>query len=121
MIKKLFLLFVLFLSFLTVPTLANDIRDNIIPNSTTILENTDWDQWLWILTNVANFFKDTIFWIIVLIWTWVLLFIWARLVVARWNPEEFTKAMLSLVYAVIWIAVVSLAWVSVKLIAGLNI
>jgi hypothetical protein len=51
----------------------------------------------------------------------VFLFIGIRLSVARWNPEEFKKAMMQFVYAVVWIFIVFVAWAAVKLVAGLNI
>jgi hypothetical protein len=51
----------------------------------------------------------------------VFLFIGFRLVVARGNPEEFKKAWMQFLYAVIGIAIVSLAYAAVTLVQGLNI
>jgi hypothetical protein len=41
--------------------------------------------------------------------------------VARGNPEEFKKALIHFVYAVVWIFIVSVAWAVVKLVAWLNV
>ena len=49
------------------------------------------------------------------------LFIGGRLVVARWNPEEMSKAIKSFIYAAVWIFLVAFAWALVKIIAGLQI
>lgn len=51
----------------------------------------------------------------------VFLFVGIRLWVARWNPEEFKKAWMQFIYAVVGIFVVSFAWASVKLVQGINI
>jgi hypothetical protein len=40
----------------------------------------------------------------------VFLYLWYKLIVARWNEEDFKKALLSFVYAVIGIVIVSLSW-----------
>jgi hypothetical protein len=36
--------------------------------------------------------------------------------IARGNPEEFSKALFSLIYAVIGLIIVGLSWAAVKLI-----
>lgn len=51
----------------------------------------------------------------------VFLFVGIRLGVARWNPEEFKKAWMQFIYAIVGIFVVSFAWAAVKLVAGINI
>jgi len=40
---------------------------------------------------------------------------------ARGNPEEFKKALMSFMYAVIGIFIVAFSWAAVRLIAGLNL
>jgi hypothetical protein len=49
------------------------------------------------------------------------IFIWGKLIIARWNPEEFKKALVSFVYAIVGIFVVSIAWAVVRLITGIEI
>jgi hypothetical protein len=39
---------------------------------------------------------------------------------ARWNPEEFKKALMSFVYAVIGIFIVAVSRAVVKLVSSLN-
>jgi len=70
---------------------------------------------------VFAFVKESISGLLMLIALGVFLFIGIRLSVARWNPEEFKKAMMQFVYAVVWIFIVFVAWAAVKLVAGLNI
>lgn len=84
--------------------------------------------WWWSITSentnvitVANFFRDSIFQLLLLISIWVFLWIWIRLATARWNPEELKKAFTSLVYAVVWLFIVSAAWAMVKLVSGLSL
>ena len=72
------------------------------------------------LNPIFEFVKDSIFWLMWLISIWVFIFIWTRLVVARWNPEEFKKALMQLVYAVIGLFVIAVARLAVKLISWLN-
>lgn len=73
---------------------------------------------------VSSFFtglQDTILSFMFVISIGVFLFIGFRLVVARGNPEEFKKAWMQFLYAVIGIAIVSLAYAAVTLVQGLNI
>ncbi|MCH2188503.1 pilin [Candidatus Gracilibacteria bacterium] len=49
------------------------------------------------------------------------LFIGFRLVAARGNPEEFSKAMKSFVFAIIGLFIVAAAWAVVRITAGLSI
>ena len=72
------------------------------------------------LTIVFEYIKDSIFWLLWLISIGVFIYIWARLVVARWNPEEFKKAIMQLIYAVLWLFLVAISWLAVRLIAWLH-
>ena len=93
------------------------VKEDIIPSANTAIVSTnDFDPLDWIF----SFAKDSIFWLLWLIAIWVFVFIWARLVVARWNPEEFKKALMQMMYAIIWLFVVAIAWTAVKLIAWLS-
>ena len=97
---------------------AKSLQDQINPNVNSVIKSTsDTDPINWIFSSV----KDTIFWILAVVAIWVFLFIWARLVVARWNPEEFKKASMQLIYAVIWLVVVTLAYATVKLVSWLSL
>ena len=74
-----------------------------------------------VLEQIFGFITDSIFGLLMVAAVGMFFFIWVRLAFARWNPEEFKTAMNSLVYAIVWLAVVSVAWAAVKLVAGLNI
>lgn len=99
-------------------TFSSDIEDSIIPGNTSILEN----DWLWkeTLTSLFTFTKDSIFWLLALISIAVFIFIWARLIMAQWNPEEFKKALMQFIYAIVWLAVIAISWGAVKLVSSLN-
>jgi hypothetical protein len=50
----------------------------------------------------------------------VFLFVGIKLAMARWNPEEFKKAWMQFMYAIIGIFIMSFAWVTVKIVLGLS-
>jgi len=79
------------------------------------------DNWLNLLQSIFIWVKESLTWLILLISVWVFLFIWIRLGLARWNPEEFKKGIIQLIYAVVWIFVVTLAWAAVTLVSWLNL
>ncbi len=131
MLKKFFLILVLiFSNLLFIGTvwaepsawLWNQEIKNALLNvsSDNIVESSDNDG-ISALNSLFIWAKDSLTWLLILISIWVFLFVWVRLAFAKWNPEEFKKAMLQLVYAVIWIFVVSAAWAAVKLVSWINI
>ena len=79
------------------------------------------ENWLNVLQSIVIWVKDSLSGLLVLIAVGVFLFIWIRLGVARWNPEEFKKWIMQLVYAIVWIFIVSIAWAAVTLVAWLNL
>jgi len=95
------------------------LRNDIIPdqNATAITATEDGTG---LLDAVLLYIKDSIFALMALIAIAVFLWIWGRLIIARWNPEEFKKALMSLVYAIVWIFIVAFAWAAVRLVAGLT-
>lgn len=101
----------------------DDLKSAIIPsNANDVLSSgSAWETGEWFLDMALWFVRDSIFTLLVLIAIGMFLFIWGRLVMAKWNPEEFKKAMKSLVYAVVGILFVSLAWALVRLISGIDI
>ena len=121
MIKKIVLIFSLFVIILGwLLEVSSFSQTDIIPTDKTIIDVNSIDvnsPLNWIFSSV----KDTIFWILAVVAIWVFLFIWSRLVVAKWNPEEFKKASMQLIYAVIWLVVVTLAYAAVKLVSWLSL
>lgn len=119
MLKKLIFISFIFFSntYITLAEKVNPSRIIPVDQEDTIVRYNDWYTLLdWIIL----FFRNSIFNLLALIAIWVFLYIWARLVVARWNPEELKKTWTSLIYAVIWIVVVTLSWAIVRLVAWLD-
>lgn len=85
----------------------------------TIIDGAWW-SWLVLLDWILKYFKNSVFDLLALIVIWVFIYIWWRLVVARWKPEEFKSALMSFVYVIIWIFVVSAAWAIVKVVTWIN-
>ena len=79
------------------------------------------DWWFTILSNLTVWLKDSLTWLMQLIAVWAFLFVWIRLAMARWNPEEFKKALQHMIYVIVWIFIVSIAWAAVVLVAGINL
>jgi len=129
MLKKYLYIFLWFLSsfhfvFAAPTRVVSDpsIQTGILPgwwNIDVILTDTNTDGFH-VLDSLITFVKDSIFNLLLLISLGVFLYIWAKLVIARWNPEEFKKAMLSFVYAGVGLFIVGFAWAAVKLVSGLN-
>lgn len=93
--------------------LLNITQNDVVKNSSS--------DWLTSLQSIIVWIKDTLVGFLLIIAVAVFLYIWIKISFARWNPEEFKKAWMHLVYAVIWIFIVSIAWAAVTLIAWLNI
>lgn len=99
---------------------SNTIKDGLVWISKNSVLPDD-DDWLSLLQSIFIWVKDSLTWLLLLIAVWAFLFIWIRLGLARWNPEEFKKGIMQLVYAIVWIFVVSLAWAAVTLVSWLNL
>lgn len=100
---------------------TDELKQGIIPDPSTISYAGSDLEGLSLLDYILGFFRDSIFALMALIAIGMFLFIGWRLVMARGNPEEFKKAMLSFVYAAVGIFVVAAAWAIVKLVAGIDI
>ncbi len=100
----------------------NAIQEALIWTSETdALEWSGWTEiWTDLLASLLKWVKDSLQSLILVVAIWVFLYIWARLAFARWNQEEYKKAMLHLVYAIIWIFVVAIAWAAVTMVAWIN-
>lgn len=98
---------------------SNTIKDGLMwISQNEILPS--WDDWLWVLQSIFIWIKTSLTGLLLIIAVWVFLFIWVRLGLARWNPEEFKKGIMQLVYAIVWIFIVAFAWAAVTLIAWLK-
>jgi len=120
MIKKIFFLLVWFLV-TWVNTYAWEIENWIIDwvqGTNTVINNVDWKNWI---EELFKYTKNTIFEVLALIVIWVFLYIWYKIVISRWNPEEFKKAFMMLIYTVLWMLFIALSWVIIIFISGLKI
>ena len=117
MLKSFFFFIITFFSslYLALASSGASIKDDIIPRPEDI--TVEWTDWL---NGIFKFFRESIFNLLALITIGVFLYIWARLVVARWNPEELKKTWTSFIYAIVGIVLVSLSWAIVKLVAWLD-
>lgn len=117
MFKKYIFTFIWIL--LSVKIVFADLAQDMLPEWDAII-SSDNSDWFNLLDNIFKYIKDSIFWFLAVIAIWAFLYVWAKLVVARWNPEEFKKAILSFVYIVVWLFIISVAWAVVKLVSWLN-
>ncbi len=130
MIKKILLfvlLFVFSFSFVwlsysaTRDVWSEDIKKVLLDISSDNVVKTGNNDWFETTASILIWAKDSLTSVIVLIAVWAFLFIWIKLAFARGNPEEFKKAMMQLVYAIVWVFVVSIAWAVVRLVAGIHL
>ncbi|MFK7780617.1 MAG: hypothetical protein QM490_05810 [Candidatus Gracilibacteria bacterium] len=132
MIKKLLVLSLLIIfnfSFVEISYGATrDVGNTDIKN--TLLDFTDGDDnivksdsedGLEVTAYIFKWIKNSMTSLIMLISVGVFLFIGIKLTLARGKPEEFKAAMMQMVYAIIGILLVSLAWAAVVLVAGINL
>lgn len=79
------------------------------------------DDGLSMLSKIFRWAKDEIMAMVWILAVWVFIFIWIRIIMARWNPEEFKKSILHFVYAIIWVFFIFMAWWLVKLVSTLSL
>lgn len=101
---------------------AANLWTDMLPNTNTIMGNSADIKWSWTnsLFPVLTEVKTIIFSLLALIAVAVFIYLWFKLVSAQWKPDEFKKAMMGFVYAIIWLAIIPLAWALVKLISSLQ-
>ncbi len=93
------------------------LKDSMLPNNNTVWVD---DDWTYALNQVFIYIKNFLFSILWLVAVWVFLYFWFKLITAKWNEEDFKKALMWFVYAIIWLAIIPLAWWAVKIIASLK-
>ena len=126
MLKKIFYSLFWFLSFLFCTYVfawnaGSDKIENWILDwvwRDTVVSNTTWKEWI---VKLFAYTKTTIFDILALLVIGTFLFIGYKILMARGKPEEFKKAFLMLVYAILGLLFISLSWVIVVFISGLKI
>jgi hypothetical protein len=96
-------------------------KEDLIPRGESVVPAGSLPAWTGFLDGLAEYIKNTIFGVLVLVVIWMFLFIGFRLIIARWQPEKFAEAMKSLVYVIVGLFMVSIAWLAVRLISWLEI
>lgn len=125
MLKKILFSVVFLQALVSTNVFADKYKNDMLPVSDDdkwVTKNLlDWADWQTQADNLSSWIVESIEWLLPLVAIWVFLFVGIKLAIARWNPEEFKKAWMQFVYAVIGIFAVSFAWVTVKLVSGLSI
>lgn len=96
-------------------TLIDKTDSNLIAND---IKSVDWLSVLW---NLFSWAKDELMSLAMIASIGAFLYIGIKLATARWNPEEFKKAWLHFVYAVIGVFIIFMAWWAVKLVSTLSL
>lgn len=117
--KKIFYTIVAYIG-LTSTALAG-YKDNIAPSPDKSIITTGSKDGNVLISGIAKYIVDTLFGILVVVWTWAFLFLGAKLLMARGNPEEFKKNLMWLVYGMIWIALMTVAYAIVTFVTKINI
>jgi predicted tellurium resistance membrane protein TerC len=106
-------------------TFALDIKgelNNITTDPEGIYQNTTFGDWkLAMLSGLLKWFKEELLSVVEVVVIWVLIWLGFKMIMARWNPEEFKKAWLWFVYVILWIFFIFAAWWLVKLVSSLSL
>lgn len=115
MIKK--ILFIFLSLFYSLHTFAS-LEESMLPDAKSIMDD---EEGLWMIDVLLNFVRNSVFWLLALIAIAMFIFVGAKLITARWDQEQFKKAMMMFLYTIIWLFIVAASWVAVQLIAWLDI
>lgn len=96
---------------------AWSLREEMYPNNDTI--GVD-EEWTFALNEVFIYIKDFIFILLWVIAVGTFLYFWFRLIISRWNEEEFSKALMGFVYAIVGLSIIPLALWVVKIVSSLD-
>lgn len=126
-LRKIILVLIAILFFWIIWVNANSLKESIIPwweTITTIWSDTNWsdeDGWMWVISKILNFIKESIFWLLSIIAIWMFIYIGFNLVKAQWNPEEMSKAWKTLIHVIVWLFIVAVSWALVAMFSGIKI
>ncbi|MDD5770063.1 MAG: hypothetical protein PHE25_03780 [Candidatus Gracilibacteria bacterium] len=105
------------ISYFYICSVNADMKNDILPNGNTIgISGVGVDP----LNQVILYFKDFIFYILGFIAIGVFLYFGFKLILAKGNEEEFKKTVMGLIYAIVGLAIIPLAWGVVKIATTLN-
>lgn len=100
---------------------ANSLKDAMTPSTNSSDNVGVYRSGEWALDQVLNYATVLIFMILWVVAVWVFIYLWFKLISSRWNEEEFKKALMWFVYAVVWLALIPMAYLLIKLITSLEI
>lgn len=103
------------------PTDKDYIKNQLLEWGQATVIDSATETWLPLLDVIFKFIKDFIYNISAFIVIAIFLFMGIRLIYARGNPDDFKKVMTQLIYVVVGIFIISVAFALVKLVAGLTI
>jgi len=99
-----------------------DLQNDIIPTWKTITTIwQSWGEWLWVVSKVLNYVKESIFSLLWIIAIWMFIYTGFNLVKAQWNPEEMSKTWQTLIHVIVWLFIVAVSWALVAMVAGIQI
>jgi len=119
--RKILLVLIVILSFWLIWVNANDLRESIMPKVNTISEIWSEKEWLWVISQILNFIKESIFWLLSVISIWMFIYVGFNLVKAQWNPEEMSKAWKTLIHVIVWLFLVAVSWALVAMFSWIKI
>lgn len=101
---------------------GNIIQDALLwQDESNIVQINDSDDWIDVVTNILSWFKSEIFSLVTILTVAVFIYIGIKFATSKWNPEEFKKAWLQFIYAILWVFFIFMAWWLVKLISTLSV
>lgn len=99
----------------------NTIKDSLLGSTTSPIWSANWDTTSGILWPLFAWAKTEIFSLVMVLAIWVFIFIGIKFASARWNPEEFKKAWLHLIYAILGVFFIFIAWWLVRVVSSLSL
>lgn len=92
--------------------LANKIKSNL--DEKKVVSDTSVS---WAIKWVRNIVLGLVF----IITVWALVYTGIKLATSRWNPDEFKKTWMHLIYIILWIFIIFASWWIVNLVTKINI
>ncbi len=103
---------------------SSNVKEGLLDGSSSNISNNadiaDWD-WITALQAIFSWLKTELMAVVSVVAIAVFIFIGIKIATAKWNPEEFKKAWLHFVYAIIGIFIVFVAYWAVVLISSLSL
>lgn len=95
-----------------------NIKKLMLPEwSQEVITQTDID-WGSVIKDILLYVKETLSTLVIIFAIWAFMYVWFKLISARWNAEEFKKAMQSFIYTIVGIVLAGMAYAIVALISS---